>query len=265
MPSCKHNSALDPPQNFDILFGVLWDTMDWVSKTMNCVKWRNAPALSNQAYVPTTVEHIANIITHGILIIPSAWASRDLMDRSKTGAQYVSALVYGSSLVLLFFMSTSFHTVHFCGLSRYLKDILHRTDRAMIYVFIAASYFPWLMLGPLAEEGVGSQLWWLIWVLALCGILYQQLFHERYKTLETIFYCFMAIAPALTIIPEDDFHGLTELKYGGLIYMIGVSFFKCDGRIPCAHAIWHLMVALAAATHYNAIQKYLYPSQDTAL
>ncbi|KAK3907890.1 Monocyte to macrophage differentiation factor [Frankliniella fusca] len=248
-----------PLQNCEDSCQLSTSTMDWFLKRMRCVKWRNSPALCNQAYVPTTAEHIANIITHGILIIPSALASCDLMERSRTGAQYMSALVYGSSLVLLFFMSTSFHTVHFCGLSRTLKDLLHRTDRAMIYVFIAASYFPWLMLGPVGADGLGSQLWWLIWVLAFCGILYQQLFHEKYKTLETIFYCFMAIVPALTIMPEDDFHGLTELKFGGLIYLIGVSFFKCDGRIPCAHAIWHLMVALAAATHYNAIQKYLYP------
>lgn len=96
-------------------------------------------------------------------------------------------------------------------ITRYLKDILHRTDRAMIYVFIAASYFPWLMLGPVGSDGIGSQLWWLIWVLAFCGILYQQLFHERYKTLETVFYCFMAIAPATTIIPKV--HNLNKTRY----------------------------------------------------
>lgn len=259
MKARKTKVSAEQLHNCEGLCGSTSSSVGWIFKTMHCVKWRNSPALSNQAYVPTTIEHVANILTHGILIIPSAWASRDLMNRSHSWAQYLSALVYGSSLVLLFLMSTSFHTVHFCGLSRYLKDFLHRTDRAMIYVFIAASYFPWLMLGPVAADGIGSQLWWMIWVLAFCGILYQQLFHERYKTLETVFYCFMAIAPAATILPNDDFHGLTELKLGGLIYLIGVSFFKCDGRIPCAHAIWHLMVAWAAATHYNAIQKYLYP------
>lgn len=98
----------------------------------------------------------------------------------------------------------------------------------MIYVFIAASYFPWLMLGPIGGDGVGSQLWWLIWVLAFCGILYQQLFHERYKTLETVFYCFMAIAPALAIIPEVCFI-ISDVP---LIYYCTILILVSSHRTP---------------------------------
>jgi len=64
---------------------------------------------------------------------------------------------------------------------------------------------------------------------------------------------------------QMEFHGLTELKIGGFIYMLGVVFFKSDGAVPCAHAIWHLHVAVAAATHYYAIQKYLYPAYDSVV
>lgn len=70
----------------------------------------------------------------------------------------------------------------------------------MIYVFIAASYFPWLMLRPLPADSWVSELWWLVWVLAFLGILYQQIFHERYKTLETLFYLFLGVAPSLAVI-----------------------------------------------------------------
>lgn len=50
------------------------------------------------------------------------------------------------------------------------------------------------------------------------------------------------------------------MKVGGLIYVVGVVFFKSDGRIPCAHAIWHMFVAAAAGFHYYAILNYLYPT-----
>lgn len=60
-----------------------------------------------------------------------------------------------------------------------------------------------------------------------------------------------------THVPQDDDSGLEELKLGGAIYVLGVVFFKLDGRVPLAHAIWHLFVVLAAFIHYYAVSTYL--------
>ena len=54
-------------------------------------------------------------------------------------------------------------------------------------------------------------------------------------------------------------YNITELKLGGLFYIFGIAFFKSDGRIPCAHAIWHLFVAVAAGLHYYAILNHVFP------
>ena len=99
------------------------------------------------------------------------------------------------------------------------KDLLHRGDRAMIYLFIAGSYTPWLNLRQLdgvtmtlmmvvmtkvmtkvmmtmmttvtmtvvigwievvpEVAGATVELRWAVWLLATLGILYQQIFHER--------------------------------------------------------------------------------------
>ena len=56
---------------------------------------------------------------------------------------------------------------------------------------------------------------------------------------------------------QTDLSGLDELKLGGLVYLTGVIFFKLDGRLPMAHAIWHLHVVVAAKIHFDAVDQYL--------
>lgn len=48
-----------------------------------------------------------------------------------------------------------------------------------------------------------------------------------------------------------------ELALGGATYILGVVFFKMDGRMPFAHAIWHCFVAGGALWHYYAICTHL--------
>jgi monocyte to macrophage differentiation protein len=57
-----------------------------------------------------------------------------------------------------------------------------------------------------------------------------------------------------------DVSGITELAIGGAFYVIGVAFFKSDGLIPFAHAIWHCFVICGAYIHYYAILRYLLKS-----
>jgi len=227
---------------------------------LKTVQWMNEKASHGKAYDPTAVEHIANVITHGVWILPSTYGTWVLVQRSQTWPQLGAALIYGLSLILIFTMSTVFHSVFYCGHNKPLKDLLHRGDRAMIYIFIAGSYFPWLVLQPLPPHTLPSNLWWFIWVLAFFGIVYQQLFHEKYKRLETCIYIVVGVCPSLIVYhyKQTVESGDSDLSVGGLLYLLGVVFFKSDGSIPFAHAIWHLFVAGAAATHYFAILNHLY-------
>ncbi|XP_033213115.1 monocyte to macrophage differentiation factor 2 isoform X2 [Belonocnema kinseyi] len=219
----------------------------------------NRRACSHEAYTPTFVEHMANVITHGIWIIPSLVAALELLQRSMSWTQFVSATIYGTSLLLVFTVSTFFHCVHYHKHNGQLKDALHRFDRAMIYIFIAATYFPWLNNERFQSHVSLSTMRILIWIMASLGILYQQIFHERYKKLETIFYLVMGVGPSIAIVDITEYNDIVELKLGGLMYILGIIFFKADGRIPCAHAIWHIFVVSGAAFHYFAILHHLYP------
>lgn len=80
----------------------------------------NRRATAREAYNPTQIEHIANVITHGIWVVPSVLAVGELLNRSVNVAQYVSALVYGATLILIFTISTTFHSVFYCNHHRYV-------------------------------------------------------------------------------------------------------------------------------------------------
>ncbi len=97
-----------------------------------------------------------------------------------------------------------------------------------------------------------------MWLLASLGILYQQVFHERYKWLETTFYVFIALLPAYAVFEMEDSAGVTELRYGGAAYLSGVIFFKMDGLLPFAHAVWHLHVVVGALIHLHAVTFHLF-------
>lgn len=232
---------------------------------LKAVKMKNERAAPGCAYIPTEIEHIANVLTHGFWVLPSAYAGVNLLWRSYTSAQLLAAIIYGAALAMLFFVSTFFHCVFYCNRNRPLKDVLHRCDRAMIYIFIAGSYYPWLSLGHTTHPQIVSVIKWCVWVLAIMGIIYQQMFHERFKSLETFFYLVIGLGPSLVIIFwGHEFTGMAELKIGGLLYIVGIVFFKCDGVFPFAHAIWHLFVVFAAAVHYFAILNHLYPVETVA-
>jgi len=233
----------------------MWQQVALCWEAIKRSAWKNNRPPRNEAYVPTYKEHLANILTHGVLVPPSAWLSY-LMYNGATGpAQVWAALVYGSVLTGLFTVSTVFHTVAAVSDGSIWKDLLHRGDRAMIYLFIAGSYTPWLNLRHL--EGMTVELRWAVWLLATLGIVYQQIFHERYKALETTFYVVIALLPSLAICQMSDISGLWELQAGGIVYLVGVVFFKSDGIIPLAHAIWHVHVVVGALIHHHAVTKYL--------
>ena len=61
---------------------------------------------------------------------------------------------------------------------------------------------------------------------------------------------------------QTDLSGIYELKLGGLVYFVGVFFFKSDGRIPFAHALWHAHVTLATIIHLKAVGIHLYGIKD---
>ena len=161
----------------------------------------------------------------------------------------VSFSIYGTTLVVLYFFSTLYHSTR--GKA---KTIFRSLDHAAIYLLIAGTYTPFTLV---TLRGVSG--WWLfgaIWGLALTGML-QDLFSTRRRSILSVaIYLLMGWLAVIAIRPLAhalQVEGLIWMVAGGLFYTVGVVFYALDKRLSYGHAIFHLFVLAGSACHYFTI------------
>ena len=201
-------------------------------------------------------EEIFNGITHGIGALLSIAAMITLVALASINGdvwQIVSFSIYGFTLFFLYLSSTLYHSIF----HKKSKDMLRLLDHISIYLLIAGSYTPILLISM--RDTWGWILFVLIWSLAIMGILLKIFAKNKMKYISTSLYVLMgwliiiALKPLLETIPLGLFYWLLA---GGVIYTLGVIFYKCK-RIPFNHGIWHLFVLGGSALHYFGILLYL--------
>lgn len=212
-------------------------------------------ALAIKSY--SLAEEIANSISHGIGCIFGIIGLVLLIDQAldmRAGAMAITSYsIYGGSMILLFLASTLYHAVPHQRAKYWLKKL----DHCAIYLLIAGTYTPFLLVGlksPLAHWLMG-----VIWSLALVGIVFKLLFAHRFKALSLTTYLLMGWLSLIVIyqlavtLPAG---GVWLLAAGGIVYSLGVIFYASQ-RIPYSHAIWHGFVLGGCLCHFVAIYFYV--------
>lgn len=165
--------------------------------------------------------------------------------------------VFGLTLVLLYSMSTLYHSFQAPRLKRVFKVL----DHISIYLLIAGTYTP-LMLISLNSSN-GTLILALVWVLAVVGILSEILLSGRaVKACQLLIYlgmgwaCSLDLAGLQAALPGMGFWWLAA---GGLTYTVGVIFYILDKVhwLTHAHGIWHFFVLVGSACHFIAIIGYV--------
>ncbi len=205
----------------------------------------------------TLAEEIANSISHGIGVVLGIIGLVLMLDQAgETGASITaitSYSLYGGSIILLYLASTLYHAIGHPPAKRWLKKL----DHCAIYLLIAGTYTPFLLVGlnsPLAKG-----LMWVIWGLALVGVIFKLLFSHRFKVLSLITYVGMGWLSLVVIYQlalRLPVGGIALLAAGGIIYTLGVVFYVCE-RIPYNHAIWHGFVLGGSLCHFLSIYLYV--------
>jgi hemolysin III len=165
-----------------------------------------------------------------------------------------SAIIYSVSLIILYLMSTLYHSLK----PNKAKKIFRIFDHCSIFVLIAGSYTPFSLLS--LKGSTGWTLCLLIWACAIVGIILNSINLEKFKKVSFALYLIMGWAVVF------NYSALTEalagtavslLVWGGLSYTIGAIIYLIGHKLKYMHSVWHFFVLGGSIFHFFAIYKFV--------
>ncbi|MCL2873548.1 MAG: hemolysin III family protein [Defluviitaleaceae bacterium] len=215
---------------------------------------RSVRPWTNKFY--TLGEEIFSSVAHGVgtvLAIAGASVLAVFAGLSRDPWVIVACAIYGLCLILLYTMSTLYHSFT----NEKVKALFRIFDHCGVFLLIAGTYTPFTLVT--LRGGVGWALFGAIWGAAIIGIILKSLNLEKFKRFSLICYLGMgwaivfAFRPLVENMPTN---GLILLALGGLFYTVGVIFYKMK-KLKYAHSIWHLFVLAGSIVHYFCVLFYV--------
>jgi hemolysin III len=203
-----------------------------------------------------TAEEFANTLTHLVgLVLAITFVPFLITAAVRDNPAAVTAFsVYSGALILTYLASTLYHGVP----PGALKRVLHRLDHMAIYVLIAGTYTPFLVV---SLRGVwGWSLFFMLWSLAAIGLTVETFFQHQLRVLSTSAYVLMGWAGLIAIVPLA--HSLPRQSFvlvlaGGVSYTLGAAFYLWRS-LKHHHAIWHVFCLAGSILQFIAVF-YLLP------
>ena len=169
----------------------------------------------------------------------------------------VSSAIYGSSMVMLYTVSSIYHGLHM----NMGKRVMQVLDHCTIYVLIAGTYTP-VALCPIREYSTawGWVLFGIVWGFAALGIIFTAIDMHKFERLSMVFYLGMgwcvllAAEPAFASVPLP---GLIWILLGGIAYTVGAAAFCVGKRRRYMHSVFHVFVVLGSILQFFGIFFYI--------
>ena len=200
----------------------------------------------------STGEEIANAITHGIgalLAIAALVVLVVLAAMRGTVWHVVSFSIFGTTLVLLYFASTLYHSLTFTR----ARGLFHKFDHISIYLLIAGTYTPFCLTA--LRGWIGWTVFGIVWTCAIIGAVIKAISIGSKVRLSTILYVMMGWVILIAIKPLYEamsFSGFMFLIAGGISYTLGTIFFMRD-QVKYNHSVWHLFVLGGSVLHFFSV------------
>jgi len=172
----------------------------------------------------------------------------------------ISLTIYGTSLILLFTASATYHLVR---AKPGILNFLRKMDHSAIYLLIAGTYTPFCfnLFTGFWQWGMLA----LIWSLALIGVAVKLLWINTPRWLYTGVYIAMgwlAIFGAKELLSTLPPGAIAWLLLGGITFTVGAVIYatKSFNFFPGIfgfHEVWHIFVILGASAHFIGVLVYI--------
>jgi len=159
----------------------------------------------------------------------------------------MGASIYGMTLILMLSFSALYNMV----VSDRWSEVLRRLDHSGIYVKIAGTYTPFLLLSGAQAPGLMIGLW----SSATLGSVLKMVDPHRFRWIGLVLYLGMgwaAVWSGHALLDELPPSVFALMIAGGVVYTAGVIFYLSDW-MPYHNTIWHVFVLAGSVLFFAAV------------
>lgn len=208
----------------------------------------------------TRGEEITNMVTH---IVGAAFAVAAIPLLVVMAATHrnpwaiVSGAIYGTTLLIMFVVSSVYH-----GLPKgNAKRVMRVIDHCDIYFLIAGTYTPILLVGirPL-NPALAWSIFGVEWALTAIAVTLNAIDLKRFEKVSMVCYIGMGwcvIAVLKLTIDAMTAPGFLLLLSGGIAYTIGAVLYGIGKKKRYFHSVFHVFVLIGSVLQFLSILLYL--------
>lgn len=202
-------------------------------------------------------EELMSAISHGIGALLGVAALVLCIVKSAicgSAKSIVASSIYGTTLIILYTMSTLYHSLKVNNAKRVFRII----DHCSIYLLIAGTYTPFTLVS--LKGAIGWVMFGIIWGAAILGIVFNSIDIKKYKVFSMILYLVMgwtiifAFKPLIKVVETS---GIILLVLGGVLYTVGAIFYGIGKNKKYMHSVFHVFVLAGSILHFFSIYLYV--------
>lgn len=211
-----------------------------------------------------TIREPGSAITHFIGMMMAVFAAVPLLIKAglASSENFIAMAVFIVSMILLYAASATYHSVNLTG--KKLK-LFRKIDHMMIFLLIAGSYTPVCLI--VLGGDLGTKLLFLVWGIALAGMLINALWITCPKWFSSIIYiamgwvCIFVFKPLWALLSLPAFLWLLAggiiYTIGGIIYALKLPIFNAKHKQFGSHEVFHLFVMAGSFCHFIFMYQFV--------